>query len=68
MIPPKPYLLGYSAYYDQITVLNLCYPDKTFKVSKSWFKAVSDLNMLDDCQFNIIVSDKNFIPHAPTMV
>lgn len=58
-------LLIRSRLEDQITVMNLAYSGETFLVSKKWYRNALNLDFLDDCVFNIRVSNYMFNPLIP---
>lgn len=68
MLKYKPKMLWQQRLDDQITCLNLSYPNRTFYVSKKWYQKASEHGYLDDCCFNIVVSNFMFNPSKPILL
>ena len=64
----KPQMLNAQHLDDAITCLNLVYPNRTLLVSKKWYLKAVEHGYLDDCCFNIVVSNKMFNPLIPQLL
>ena len=64
----RDYTLQYYSLCDQITVLNLSNPGKTYRVSQAWCRAVVKFGLWHDCFFDIEVSMHQFTPLRPELV
>lgn len=64
----KPQPLHAQRLDNAITCLNLVYPGKTFYVSKKWYYKALEHGYLEDCCFNIVVSNNMFNPLNPQLL
>lgn len=64
----KPQMLSEGRLDDQITCLNLVYPNRTFYVSKKWYQKAVQHGYLDDLCFHIVVSKHMFNPLIPQLL
>ena len=64
----QPQPLNAQHLEDAITCLNLVYPKRTLLVSKKWYFLAVKHDLLDDCCFNVVVSDKMFNPLIPQLL
>lgn len=64
----RDYILTPDSLSDQITIMNLSNPGKTYRVSQAWYRAVVKFGLWHECYFDVVVSMHRFSPLRPMLV